>query len=120
MDPRAHTLHLLACAGCASQHPPTSAPPTCLLFLTHPSSRRALPPFLVLIITYMATPAQELKSTPAHRAYTYGSMALMGATLAQGLSGVHTAGDWVGVSAALAAAYVLSDLGTGALQWLAQ
>jgi hypothetical protein len=60
---------------------------------------------------------ENLKSTAEHRLWTYGCMALMGGAFAQGINHIQGPGDVVGVAAALAAAYVLSDLGTGIYHW---
>eukprot|EP00798_Chlamydomonas_sp_ICE-L_P010508 gene10508-8475_t len=59
----------------------------------------------------------ELKSNNTHMLYTFGSMTLMGAFEAQALSQVHDSTDMVTAAAALAAAYVLADLGTGIYHW---
>jgi ubiquitin-conjugating enzyme E2 variant len=60
---------------------------------------------------------ENLKSTTEHRLWTYGCMALMAGTFAQGINHVQGPEDALGVAAALAAAYVLSDLGTGIYHW---
>jgi hypothetical protein len=61
--------------------------------------------------------SELLTSTNEHRAYTLGSIALMGATFAHALAGCHDAGDYTSVGASFLAAYVLSDLGTGIYHW---
>ncbi len=61
--------------------------------------------------------SENLRSTAEHRLWTWGSMGLMAATLAQGLAQAHSPLDWAGVASALLASYVLSDLGTGIYHW---
>jgi ubiquitin-conjugating enzyme E2 variant len=58
-----------------------------------------------------------LTSTWEHRLWTWTSMGLMGASLAEALSHVQTTGDAQAVAVALFAAYVLADLGTGVYHW---
>eukprot|EP00197_Chlamydomonas_leiostraca_P000013 CAMPEP_0202885424 /NCGR_PEP_ID=MMETSP1391-20130828/41651_1 /ASSEMBLY_ACC=CAM_ASM_000867 /TAXON_ID=1034604 /ORGANISM="Chlamydomonas leiostraca, Strain SAG 11-49" /LENGTH=314 /DNA_ID=CAMNT_0049568669 /DNA_START=754 /DNA_END=1698 /DNA_ORIENTATION=+ len=60
---------------------------------------------------------ENLKSTAEHRFWTFLPMGLMGATLAQGIAGVHDLADGASVAAALFAAYALSDLGTAIYHW---
>jgi hypothetical protein len=59
----------------------------------------------------------QLASTGEHRAYTLGSIALLGATFAHALAGCSDAADYSAVGASFLAAYVLSDLGTGIYHW---
>lgn len=61
--------------------------------------------------------SEVLHSTTEHRLWTFGSMALMGSVLVSGLSKVTGPGDALAVTAALAASYILSDLGTGIYHW---
>ncbi|KAI8470083.1 MAG: low CO2-induced protein [Monoraphidium minutum] len=58
-----------------------------------------------------------LASTAEHRLWTFGPMALMAAATAVAASHVHGAGDAAAGAAAVLAAYVLSDLGTGVYHW---
>jgi len=58
-----------------------------------------------------------MKSLPEHRFFTFGSMALMGATLAEAMYQADGLGDWAGVGASVFMAYILSDLGTGIYHW---
>jgi hypothetical protein len=62
--------------------------------------------------------SEQLSSTWEHRAWTFGSMGLMAATLAQGLVHVRSSEEAVAVALSLAAAYVLADLGTGVWDWM--
>jgi ubiquitin-conjugating enzyme E2 variant len=58
-----------------------------------------------------------LASTWEHRAWTWGSMALMGGALASSLTHIHGSADSLAAAGAVLAAYVLSDLGTGVYHW---
>lgn len=62
-------------------------------------------------------PNEQLRSNWEHRAWTFGSMGLMTSVMAVGFSGVDSTLDAAGVLVALAASYVLSDLGTGIYHW---
>lgn len=44
-------------------------------------------------------------------------MAVLGATFAEGLSGIHSPSDIVSAAGSFFAAYLLSDLGTGIYHW---
>lgn len=55
---------------------------------------------------------EVLHSTAEHRAWTYGCMGLLAASLAEAAAHVHDARDAAVVGGAVLAAYVLSDLGT--------
>ena len=61
--------------------------------------------------------SELLASTWEHRLWTWGTMGIMGAALAEALSHVESAGDAQGVAVALFASYVLADLGTGVYHW---
>lgn len=61
--------------------------------------------------------SENLKSTWEHRAWTWGCLGLLAASLGSAASGVHDASDVACAASALAAAYVLSDLGTGIYHW---
>lgn len=60
---------------------------------------------------------EELKSTWEHRCWVGTTTLLMTATLVNGLAQVDTSGDALTAGAAIFAAYVLSDLGTGIYHW---
>ncbi|KAG1665443.1 hypothetical protein FOA52_005785 [Chlamydomonas sp. UWO 241] len=61
--------------------------------------------------------SELLSSTNYHRAWTYGPMAIMGATFAHSVATADGLGDYASIVVALVAAYVLSDLGTGIYHW---
>jgi hypothetical protein len=61
--------------------------------------------------------SELLTSTDYHRAWTYGPIAIMGATFAHGVATANGPGDSASIVAAVAAAYVLSDFGTGIYHW---
>ncbi|GAX83189.1 hypothetical protein CEUSTIGMA_g10615.t1 [Chlamydomonas eustigma] len=62
---------------------------------------------------------EELKSTIEHRAWTLGSMALMGGSMFQAVIQAQDLGStgWLSLGMAVLSAYVLSDLGTGIYHW---
>jgi ubiquitin-conjugating enzyme E2 variant len=59
----------------------------------------------------------ELKSTWEQRAWVGAATLFMAGTMANGLAHVEDAGGALAAAAALGAAYVLSDLGTGIYHW---
>ena len=60
---------------------------------------------------------EVLQSTLGHKAWTYGCMALLAASLAEAGSHAHSYHDVGVVGGAVLAAYVLSDLGTAVFHW---
>jgi ubiquitin-conjugating enzyme E2 variant len=60
---------------------------------------------------------ENLKSTFEHRAWTFGCMSLMTASLIGGLGDVHSISDAGTAAGAVLSAYVLSDLGTAVYHW---
>jgi ubiquitin-conjugating enzyme E2 variant len=60
---------------------------------------------------------EVLRSTWEHRAWTYGCLALLAGCMAEAGSNVHGLQDAGVVAASVAAAYVLSDLGTAVFHW---
>lgn len=61
--------------------------------------------------------SEVLKSNLEHRLWTFGSMAIMAATLYHATAQAGTVLEWTTIGVSLFAAYVLSDLGTGIYHW---
>jgi hypothetical protein len=61
--------------------------------------------------------SELLTSTPEHRLWTFGPMALIGASLGVALSHVQGAGDAATAAGAVLLAFALADLGTGIYHW---
>lgn len=60
---------------------------------------------------------EELASTSGQRAIVGLSIFLLGAIGSQGVAGIHSSAQAVGVSAAVFVAYILADFGTGVYHW---
>ncbi|KAG2501530.1 hypothetical protein HYH03_000037 [Edaphochlamys debaryana] len=60
---------------------------------------------------------ENLKATPEQKAWTWVSMAMMGTTFMNATQQIEGPGDVVAFGAAVFAAYVLADLGTGIYHW---
>lgn len=66
---------------------------------------------------WVIDPNEQLTSTWEHRVWTWGPMAVMAAICGVAASQVSSPGDVAGCAVALAASYLLSDLGTGIYHW---
>ncbi|KAL6765118.1 Kua-ubiquitin conjugating enzyme hybrid localization domain-containing protein [Haematococcus lacustris] len=62
-------------------------------------------------------PSENLKSTLEHQLWTFGAIAVLGATFLQGVTSLSAAGDFTSMASAVGLAYLLSDLGTGVYHW---